>query len=128
VTGAEDTTIRISAILDSPTTGPWGSVQTLRVLSTHDSGVQEASWSKCGKYLFTSAACEEFFVWRVRRIPSFGIATILAAVCPKDDPKSELRITSFDVVEVEEGEESGFLLCLTLSNSTIKVNVLFPRI
>ncbi|KAJ5671277.1 hypothetical protein N7507_000404 [Penicillium longicatenatum] len=121
VTGAEDTTIRISTILDSPTTGPWGSVQTLRVLSTHDSGVQEASWSKCGKYLFTSAACEEFFVWRVRRIPSFGIATILAAVCPKDDPKSELRITSFDVVEVEEGEESGFLLCLTLSNSTIKI-------
>lgn len=123
VTGAEDTTIRISTILDTPTTGPWGSVQTLRVLSTHDSGVQEVSWSKCGKYLFTSAACEEFFVWRVRWIPSFGIATILAAVCPKDDPSSELRITSFDVVEVDEGEESGFLLCLTLSNSTIKVNI-----
>ncbi|KAJ5784787.1 uncharacterized protein N7503_009999 [Penicillium pulvis] len=121
VTGAEDTTIRISTILDTPTTGPWGSVQTLRVLSTHDSGVQEASWSKCGKYLFTSAACEEFFIWRVRWIPSFGIATILAAVCPKDDPSSELRITSFDVVEVDEGEGSGFLLCLTLSNSTIKI-------
>ncbi|KAJ6088672.1 hypothetical protein N7486_009933 [Penicillium sp. IBT 16267x] len=121
VTGAEDTTIRISTILDSPTAGPWGSVQALRVLSTHDSGVQEASWSKCGKYLFTSAACEEFFVWRVQWIPSFGITTILAAVCPKDDPNSELRITSFDVVEVDEGEDRGFLLCLTLSNSTIKI-------
>ncbi|KAJ5547890.1 hypothetical protein N7513_005124 [Penicillium frequentans] len=121
VTGAEDTTIRISTILDTPATGPWGSVQTLRILSTHDSGVQEASWSKCGKYLFTSAACEEFFVWRVRWIPWFGIATILAAVCPKDDPSSELRITSFDVVEVDEEKGSGFLLCLTLSNSTIKI-------
>lgn len=128
VTGAEDTTIRISTVLDAPTTGPWGSVQTLRVLSTHDSGVQETLWSKCGKYLFTSAACEEFFVWRVRWIPSFGIATILAAVCPKDDPNSELRITSFDVVEVEEGEEGSFLLCLTLSNSTIKVSILLSLV
>ncbi|KAJ5925273.1 hypothetical protein N7454_007912 [Penicillium verhagenii] len=120
--GAEDTAIRISTILDSTNAGPWGSVQTLRVLSTHGSGVQEVSWSNCGKYLFSSAACEEFFVWGVRWVPSFGVATILAAVCPKDDPDSELRITSFDVVDIaDEGEESGFLLCLTLSNSTIKI-------
>ncbi|KAJ5646211.1 hypothetical protein N7490_002583 [Penicillium lividum] len=128
VTGAEDTTVRISTIFDSNSAGHWGSVQTLRVLSTHVSGVQQASWSKCGKYLFTSAACEEFFVWRVQWIPSFGVATILAAVCPKDDPDSELRITSFDLVDVaEEGEERGFLLCLTLSNSTIKIFHYSPR-
>ncbi|KAJ5574391.1 uncharacterized protein N7459_008818 [Penicillium hispanicum] len=120
-TGAEDTIVRIFA--PSPqNAGPWGSFESVRVLQKHISGVQQVSWSKDGQYLFTSAAYEEFYVWKVGSVPSFGITTVLVATGPKDDPKSELRITSFDVVDVEEHDSSrAFLLCLVLSNSTIRI-------
>lgn len=122
-TGSEDTTVRIYALSNPASAGPWGSFECLRVLDTHQSGLQQVTWSKDGQYLFTSAAHEDFFVWRVRHIPPFGIATILMAASPKDDPKSDLRVTSFAVEEVGESESvNGFLVCLTLSNSTIKVS------
>ncbi|KAJ5131062.1 uncharacterized protein N7515_007101 [Penicillium bovifimosum] len=121
-TGAEDTTVRIFTPTSSVTASPWGTFECLRVLDTHKSGIQQVTWSKDGKYLFTSAAYEEFFVWRVRTIPKFGIATKLVAASPKDDVHSDLRIPGFDLLEVEEvGGEQGFLLCLALSNSVIKV-------
>jgi WD40 repeat protein len=84
--------------------------------------VQQVTWSTDGKTLFSSAGFEELFVWKVRQIPSFGLATVLAASSPKDDPTSELRVTSFDVLDVEEDADGGFLICLTLSNSMIKVS------
>lgn len=122
-TGSEDTTVRIFALSSPASASPWGSFECLRVLNSHTSGLQQVSWSKNGQYLFTSAAYEEFFVWRIRSVPSFGVATILVAASPKDDPNSDLRITSFDLVEVKESEsEQGYLLCLALSNSTIKVS------
>lgn len=121
-TGAEDTTVRIFTPSATSSASPWGSFECLRLLNTHNSGIQQVSWSKDGRYLFTSAASEEFFVWRVRSIPSFGVATMMMAASPKDDPKSDLRITSFDVLDVKgESVEQGFLICLVLSNSTVKV-------
>ncbi|KAJ5266469.1 hypothetical protein N7478_009277 [Penicillium angulare] len=122
VTGAEDTMVRVFSLTASATSNPWGCFETCRVLKTHRSGIQHASWSKNGKFLFTSAAEEEFFVWSVCWIPSFGLATKLVAKGPKTDRNSELRITSFDVVEVEEtGNECAFLICLTLSNSMVRI-------
>lgn len=122
-TGAEDTTVRIFAPASSVAASPWGAFECMRVLDTHISGIQQVTWSKDGQYLFTSAAFEEFFVWRVRTIPSFGIATHLLAASPKEDANSDLRILSFDVLEVKDVDgEQGFLLCLALSNSAIKVS------
>ncbi|CAG8898127.1 unnamed protein product [Penicillium egyptiacum] len=121
-TGAEDTTVRLFTPTSSLAASPWGSFECLRVLDTHKSGIQQVTWSKNGRYLFTSAAYEEFFVWRVRTIPIFGVATKLMAASPKDDVNSDLRIPSFDLVEVEEVDgEQGFLLCLALSNSVFKI-------
>ncbi|KAJ5808737.1 hypothetical protein N7474_010006 [Penicillium riverlandense] len=121
-TGAEDTTVRIFTPSATSSASPWGSFESLRLLNMHNSGIQQVSWSKDGRYLFTSAASEEFFVWRVRLIPSFGVATMMMAASPKSDPKSDLRITSFDVLDVEgEGVNQGFLICLVLSNSTLKI-------
>jgi hypothetical protein len=87
-------------------------------------------WSKDGQYLFTCAGQEEFFVWGIRWLPLFDICVKLVAECPKSDPDSEMRITSFDLVEVEEiNGAKGFLLCLALSNSAIKVSAIpFARI
>ncbi|KAF4759769.1 hypothetical protein HAV15_006107 [Penicillium sp. str.  len=121
-TGAEDTTVRIFMPTSSSAASPWGSFECLRVLDTHKSGIQQVTWSKDGRYLFTSAAYEEFFVWKVRTIPIFGVATKLMAASPKDDVNSDLRIPSFDLLEVEEVDgERGFLLCLALSNSVFKI-------
>ncbi|KAJ5684454.1 uncharacterized protein N7477_000799 [Penicillium maclennaniae] len=122
VTGSEDTTVRIFASSTPDSASPWGSFECLRTLDTHRTGLQQVSLSKDGQYLFTSSGFEEFFVWKLNFVPSFGLATILLAASPKADPDSELRVTSFDVVEVEDtGSGEGFLLCLTLSNSLFKI-------
>lgn len=124
-TGAEDTAVRIWALTDSCVEGPWGIFKCLRVTNKHTSGLQQISWSNDGKYLFTSGGWEEFFVWRIRSIPVFGATAELLASSPKDDERSDLRVTSFDMLDVEEQgtDQSSFLFCLTYSNSTIKVCV-----
>jgi len=66
---------------------------------------------------------EDFFVWKISSIPVFGLAAALQGWCPKSNPNSELRVTSFDILDVDDGQaEASFLLCLTYSNSTIKVS------
>ncbi|KAF4219046.1 hypothetical protein CNMCM6805_003665 [Aspergillus fumigatiaffinis] len=120
-TGAEDTHVRVFTPVHERNGTSWGSFRCLRVLRDHTAGVQQVTWSTDGKTLFSSAGFEELFVWKVRQIPSFGLTTVLAASSPKDDPTSELRVTSFDVLDVEEDADGGFLICLTLSNSMIKI-------
>jgi WD40 repeat protein len=121
-TGAEDTTVRLFKSASSMTASSTTAFECLRVLDTHRSGIQQVTWSKCGRYLFTSAAYEEFFVWRISEVPSFGIATKLIAASPKDDANSDLRIPSFDILEVEDHDgERSFIVCLALANSTLKV-------
>ncbi|KAF3387587.1 Regulator of Ty1 transposition protein 10 [Penicillium rolfsii] len=121
-TGAEDTIVRIFAASSRASEGPWGSFKCLRILDKHRAGIQQVSWSNDGRYLFTSAGQEELFVWGISWLPSFDICVKMVAKCPKSDPESEMRITSFDMVEVEEFDAGkGFLFCLTLSNSTIRI-------
>ncbi|OJJ35601.1 hypothetical protein ASPWEDRAFT_51604 [Aspergillus wentii DTO 134E9] len=120
-TGAEDTAVRLFAPTPSQKESPWGAFKCQRVLKKHTTGLQQVSWSKDGRFLFTSAGYEEFFVWRVRSIPRFGVAAIHVASSPLDELNSDLRITSFDMLDVGEGSEHGFLLCLTYSNSTMKI-------
>ena len=121
-TGAEDTLVHIYAPLSPDSAGPWGSFECLRTFNTHKSGVQQVKWSQDGKYLFTCSAYEEFFLWRTRWVQSFGLATVLAATAPKTDPKSELRITSFDIISIEEfTPDCSYLICMVLPNSMIRV-------
>ncbi|KAL1966344.1 hypothetical protein VTN77DRAFT_4486 [Rasamsonia byssochlamydoides] len=121
-TGAEDTTVRIFTPTMARKDAPWGSLRCLRVLDKHRTGLQQVTWSRDGRFLFTSGGFEEFFVWRIRSIPVFGTAAVHEASSPKDDPKSELRVTSFDVLGVESpGGDDCFLFCLAYSNSTVKV-------
>lgn len=125
-TGAEDTTVRIFGPRQPQVESEWGAFKCLRVLK-HNTSLQQVSFSKDGRFLFTSSGLEEFYVWRIQSIPVFGFAAHLLALSPKDDPNSDLRVTSFDILDVEgQGIQQGFLFCLTLSNSTIKVNCLRP--
>jgi WD40 repeat protein len=126
VTGSEDTTLRVfSPRSDSASQGS-GALECLRVLTAHDSSPQHIGFSKDARFMFTSSAMEDFYVWKIDSIPVFGLTAALLGWCPKSQPNSELRITSFDVLEVEgsgggNGDEANFLLCLTYSNSTISV-------
>lgn len=121
VTGAEDTTLRIMSPTNDAKKAPWGSFKTHLILKTHNSGIQQVAWSKNGQYLFTSAGEEDLFVWKVGLLPSFGVTTVLIATCPKTEADSELRVTSFDTVELGESGSESYLVCLTLSNSKIRV-------
>ncbi|KAG2419239.1 hypothetical protein HFD88_004034 [Aspergillus terreus] len=115
VTGGEDTILRLCALDGSQS-------KCLQVINHHQTGLQEVGWSRDGRFLFTSGGMEEFHVWRVRSIPYFGLATNLECSSPMEDSKSELRVTSFDVLDVDEGcGEGAFLLCLTYSNSKLKI-------
>ncbi|KAL5338412.1 WD40-repeat-containing domain protein [Aspergillus crustosus] len=122
VTGSEDTTLRVFRPKTSQTPDQWGALECIRVLTAHDSGPQHISFSKDGRFMFSSSAMEDFYVWKISSIPVFGLAAALQGWCPKSQPNSELRVTCFDILEVEdEKAEASFLLCLTYSNSTIKV-------
>ncbi|OJJ46921.1 hypothetical protein ASPZODRAFT_131831 [Penicilliopsis zonata CBS 506.65] len=119
-TGAEDTAVRIfSPAESSKREGPWGTFKCLRVMNQHGTGLQQVKWSKAGDYLFSSSGLEEFFVWRVTSVPVFGVASVLIASAPKEDLKSDLRVTSFDMLQLEGSDQ--FIFCLTYSNSTLKI-------
>ncbi|KAH8880063.1 WD40 repeat-like protein [Thozetella sp. PMI_491] len=128
-TCSEDTTIRIwccrgrdGRLLRSP--------QCLAVLEKHTAGVQCLRWfSHDGKlWLLSGSGNEELFLWRVSTLDSAyrGLAVSCEARMTDRSPDGDLRIVDCDLkpfrqgVEANGTEESGFLISLALSNSTIK--------
>ncbi|KAI5288577.1 hypothetical protein KEM54_005100 [Ascosphaera aggregata] len=121
-TGAEDTTIRLFAYTPESRNEKQGSFHCVLTLNKHTTGLQHLQFSPCGRYLFSSGGLEELYVWRIRSIPGLGLGAVLDAACPKSASKSDLRITSFDILEVKaKANASCFLLALTYSNSEMKV-------
>jgi WD40 repeat protein len=123
--GGEDTLIRISvpSLRSKDKRSTWNSVQCLRIMSAHVSGLQQIKWSDDGRYLFSSGGGEEFMAWRIRSVPKLGITVLLEAACPREELDIELRVTSFDVLRMKSStDEDQFLLALVYSNSTIKVS------
>lgn len=121
-TGAEDTTIRLFAYVPESHTEKQGCFKCVLTLRKHTTGLQHLQFSPCGNYLFSSGGLEEFYVWRVRCIPGLGLGAVLEATCPKSTPKSDLRITSFDILNINGDEtEDAFLVSLTYSNSEVRV-------
>ncbi len=121
-TGAEDTTIRLFA------TSSTNSFECIKVLKKHTTGLQHLLFSSCGRYLFSSGGYDELFAWRVRHdVPVVGVGVVLDCAFPKESPDSDLRITSFHVVDcssTEGGEKEGgrvFIVSAVYSNSMIKI-------
>ena len=123
-TGAEDTTIRFFDI-DSRNRGYKG----LSVLTKHTTGLQKLQWSPDGRYLFSAAGCEEFFVWRVRPAPLITIGVVCEAKCPRVTDDRDLRLMDFAVntVDPTSAENGGledqltYLLSMVYSDSSIRV-------
>lgn len=124
--GAEDTALRISTPSTCDTDPMWGSLRSLRVFTTHQTGLQKVSWSRDGRYLFSSAGQEEFFVWRMRLIPVFGLAAVVEARTEPVDKNADPRVTNFDIREIELSSGTDrFLIALVYSNSVVKVCLCF---
>ncbi|KAI5294599.1 hypothetical protein KEM55_006542 [Ascosphaera atra] len=122
VTGAEDTTIRLFAYTPEIKDEKQGSFKCALTLRKHTTGLQHLQFSQCGRFLFSSGGLEETYVWRVRSIPGLGLGAVLEVQCPKSTPKSDLRVMTFDVLNLEsEDDTASFLLALAYSNSEVKV-------
>ena len=92
-TGAEDTEIRL---FEYENKSPSKSLKCVRIIKQHNTGIQHLSWSKDGKYLFSSGGQEEFFIWKIQQVPIIGIGVVLLSALPHTGETSDLRITSFD--------------------------------
>ncbi|KAI9749673.1 MAG: Elongation factor G, mitochondrial [Chaenotheca gracillima] len=123
-TGAEDTSIRIFSVEDSP--GPFKSWSTLR---GHITGIQHLQWSDCGNYLFSSASNEEFFVWKINPVPALQVGVVREAICPPASELSDLRVMSFEVKSLDGSTTikhrgvKGFLISICYSDSTVRVYI-----
>ena len=113
-TGAEDTDIKIFQYVA-------GKLHCQRTLRKHTTGVQHLQWSNDGEYLFSSGGCEEFYIWRIDRLPSaFGVGVVCEFTYIPESEHADLRIMSFDVRK--RGLE--YDIAMVFSDSSIKVTPL----
>ena len=123
-TGAEDTTIRISFAtgVNASSSQP---MRCLGVISKHNTGIQQLQWSSDGRLLFSAAGLEEFYVWRIQRIPCLEIGFLCISQCPKVTNSSDLRIMGFDVEPIVadvNSEHDKYAVTMAYSDSTIRVS------
>lgn len=124
-TAAEDTTIRIWSYAEQH--NPLlNKLNCHVVLRKHSAGIQHLQWSETAggksKYLFSAGGVEEFCVWAVSWIPSFGLGVVCEATLNDLSEGRDLRIMSFHAVAVggDESGESTFLIAIAFSDSTIR--------
>ncbi|KIW72191.1 hypothetical protein PV04_00405 [Phialophora macrospora] len=133
-TGAEDTNIQLFAIAKSPastislaTGQPQADVspefQSLATLKRHTTGLQHLQFSPSGHYLFSSAGCEEFYVWQLSlHVPRISLGVVLWDVLPTEEEDSDARIMAFDLrLENAGAEPERYTLVLAYSNGKSKI-------
>lgn len=122
-TGAEDTAIRLfeyDAHLG---------YKCLRVITKHTTGIQKLQWfGEHGQYLFSAAGCEEFFVWRISKVPILGIGSICSIVGPAVTSDKDLRIMDFSILDIldpasaaVEGVSTHLLIAMVYSDSSVRI-------
>ncbi|EXJ65205.1 hypothetical protein A1O7_01545 [Cladophialophora yegresii CBS 114405] len=130
-TGAEDTNIQLFAIANFPasavsrTPGQLQANKFLDVatLKRHTTGIQHLQFSGSGQYLFSSAGCEEFYVWKLSfDVPCISVGTISWDTMPTDEEDSDARIMGFDSRHENDGAEyEEHTLVLAYSNGKTKI-------
>ncbi|KAL2439054.1 hypothetical protein ABEF95_015722 [Exophiala dermatitidis] len=104
-TGAEDTTIQLFAVensmnSDDQKSSAYSTFNRVSTLQGHTTGLQHLLFSSPGDFLFSSAGCEEFYVWRLTpNVPCIGIGVVLWDIMPKKDDDADARIMSFDLIQ-----------------------------
>jgi WD repeat-containing protein 6 len=122
-TGAEDTTIRISRLIQSAEGVDSGTseLECLAVLDKHTTGLQCLTW--CGpNHMISGSGNEELFMWRTAPLESRlrGLAVICEAACPPITPERDLRIMSIDAEQMNDAAGVGMLISVALSDSTLR--------
>lgn len=110
---SEDTCINLATVsVDS-------GLKNKSILRKHVSGLQKLLWSEDGQFLFSSAAREEFVVWKVS-LPSTGdVYATPVAILPPSSHNPDLRIMNFSLTPIAN---SDFLLLVTVySDSAIRI-------
>lgn len=109
MTSAEDSVVRLGKIFES------GKVIYNWCMKNHISGMQKVKFlSK--EYAASSAANEEFFIWKLHEMKGTPLITQYASLKPSTD-SPDLRVMDFDHVDTE----NGFLLTTVYSDSHIKL-------
>jgi len=128
-TGAEDTDIRLFGYRSNPagthSSLEYSGLECLSVIRKHNTGLQGLQWSTNGRYLFSCAGCEEFYVWKVSAAPLAKIGVVCLGAMPTDaiaGQVPEQRITSFEAIEIPSSTDMVvFMVSLVLSDSTLRV-------
>ncbi len=134
-TGAEDTNIQLFTIEandpapklfkpsgEQPNTQ--NAFRTLATLKRHTTGLQHLQFSASGGFLFSSAGCEEFFVWKLDfEVPCIGIGVVLWDVMPTTVVDSDARIMSFDFQDRNDssGSDDSYTISMAYSNGKVKI-------
>lgn len=115
VTGAEDTTLKLSSIDNDK-----GSIRNYWTLRKHTSGLQKVKFLS-DDLLASSSAREEFFIWKLDESFSNPLLIPTASLQPSAD-NPDLRIMDFDHLFVYDSDDNmkGLLLVNVYSDSTIK--------
>ncbi len=132
-TGAEDTDIRLFEYTSGASTDTPPGFCSVGIIRKHNTGLQQLRWSSDGRYLFSSGGSEEFFVWRIRKIPFVRVGIVCESSLPALSQLQDLRITAFDIVEeglvrltsnnvVKEAKAECFKITMVFSDSTMRVS------
>lgn len=114
-TVSEDTCINLATIDYE------SSLKNHCTLRKHISGLQKLRWSHDGTYLYSSAAREEFVVWKVSLTPSKDVYAAPVATLPTSSANPDLRIMNFSVSQIN----NHLSLVVTIySDSAIRIWVL----
>lgn len=131
-TGAEDTNIRLFQYRSKTGDIDQSQLNSIAIVRKHDTGIQQLQWSSDGRYLFSSGGCEEFCVWRIRSVPFTEIGVVCESTLPPVSPLLDLRIMGFEALcasvshsetASSEEESSKFIICMVLSDSSIRVRI-----
>ncbi|ODV81973.1 WD40 repeat-like protein [Suhomyces tanzawaensis NRRL Y-17324] len=109
LTASEDTTVKLGKLHSN------GSVESYWSLNHHVSGMQTIKFFN-QTYAASSAANEEFFIWKFSELDAIPIVIEYSRLKPSADIP-DLRIMDFDAFEYE----NGFIITTVYSDSTIKV-------
>lgn len=118
-TGAEDTVIRIFRVhreggeppkinitVDGEA-GQYGdvSLECCAAIEKHTAGIQYLQWSCTTEdyhSLFSGGGNEEFYVWAISEIPSFGVGVVCEAALTDKSEDGDLRIMGFAVENIHD--------------------------
>ncbi|CCE78192.1 Piso0_000809 [Millerozyma farinosa CBS 7064] len=116
LTASEDTNIRLGKIFS------YGKMQNIWTMNDHISGLQRVKFLN-SSFAASSAANEEFFIWKIQIINGSRPFIFKYASLPQESDHLDLRIMDFDSFQYKD----GMIISTVYSNSQIRIWFFDPR-